>query len=208
MIDYENPNYSAKKLSKSLHFKKKWTRGRSYSYEKNKWFKLPTLVIGCYDKQRLIGFCTGSKRKGLDSVILNSIAVKTKYQRHGWGSKILHFFENEAKKLGERKVSVGSAGGYVERFFLKNGFYPHSFFVRIRRNKVPKNYKEKGFTIIGERGNKYVKILFIEIKNKEYNPKNKDFIKEEYNAYEVGCIFEKILPFNHEHKLSYLHIRL
>lgn len=171
-------------------FKKKWTGARSYGYEKKKWSKRPSLVIACYDKQKLIGICTGFKRKGF--IILGSIAVEGKYQRKGIGSKMLRFFEKEARKLGERTLSVASAEGYVERFYLMNKFKPSSLLVRIRRNKVPKNYNERGFDIVKERGNQHVKILYIDI-TKKYNPKLKNIIKRKYNAYEVLYILEKKL---------------
>ena len=51
------------------------------------------------------------------------MAVKKKHRRYGIGSEILLFIENYLKKK-QIKIIELNAQKYVEKFYLKNGFYP------------------------------------------------------------------------------------
>lgn len=62
-----------------------------------------------------------------DSFCLDGIAVKTPYWRKGYGSLLLAAFENAALEYGFPLVSVGSAGGYVEQFYISNGYLPAEY---------------------------------------------------------------------------------
>lgn len=58
------------------------------------------------------------------SFTLDGIAVKETLQRNGYGKILLGAFEKAAKEYGYSCISVGSAGGYVEKFYIDNGFVP------------------------------------------------------------------------------------
>lgn len=177
-----------KDLARAYKMQKDYTGYKgSFAKFKEKYKKCPDLFAGCYIKQNLIGICHGFKRDNL--IILWAIAIHEKQARKGIGSKLLKFFGKQVKKIGEKTISVASAGGYVEKFYLRNGFKPKLFLVRINRSKLPKNYKKKPYEIIGERGNQYKKILYI--KNIKYSPELREKVKKAYNAYEVDFIFEK-----------------
>lgn len=61
------------------------------------------------------------------SFCIDGIAVRESFQKHGYGSKLITAFETAAGEYGFGKLSVGSAGGYVEKFYLKNGFQPKQY---------------------------------------------------------------------------------
>ncbi len=90
-----------------------------HAYSKN-----PNLFIGCFS-QRMIGMVWGELRDELKEkvVIVQGIAVLKPYWRKGIGTRLLKALELEARKLGARKLSVGSARG-VEEFYMENGFKP------------------------------------------------------------------------------------
>ncbi len=46
------------------------------------------------------------------------------YNAQGRGGALLRALEGEARRRGYAAVSVGSADGYVERFYRKNGYVP------------------------------------------------------------------------------------
>ena len=60
----------------------------------------------------------------LDDFELNGIAVRWDRQRKGYGRQLLRAFEQAAAAYGSPEVSVGSAGGYVETFYMDCGYQP------------------------------------------------------------------------------------
>lgn len=77
---------------------------------------------------RVIGVAFGWPRK-LDvpednSFTLDGIAVSESYHRNGYGRALLKAFEKAVYNYGFSKVSVGSAGGYVEKFYMGCGYVP------------------------------------------------------------------------------------
>lgn len=57
-----------------------------------------------------------------DEAILQGIAVEASWAGRGIGSRLLGAFEEACGRAGLRSVSLGSAGGYVEHFYRKNGY--------------------------------------------------------------------------------------
>src|SRR3989338_2580258 len=78
----------------------------SFEYLKKEHSKYPNLYIGCYEDNKLIGIAYGFIKKEI--IILQGIAVKHDIWRKGIGSKILNFFEKQAKHTGKKIISVGS----------------------------------------------------------------------------------------------------
>ena len=159
-------NICKEDLQNAYKLHREYVDKKPFSYFKKYYLKNPKLFVGCFQRGKLIGICWGYVRK--DTVTLNSIAVNYDYWRKGIGSKLLKTFEKQVKKFHKRTISVGSAEGFVEKFYMKNGYKPKLFLVRIGNRK------------------KY-------IKTEKYSPKMKEKIKKKYNAREVIYIFEKNL---------------
>lgn len=70
-----------------------------------------------------------------DSFMLDGIAVRYDYQKRGYGKLLLSAFEKAAADYGASSVSVGSAGGYVERFYIDCGYIPVQY--KIWENDAP-----------------------------------------------------------------------
>ena len=77
-----------------------------------------------------------------DSFVLNGIAVRHDKQRNGYGKRLLLAFEQAVKAYGAPSVSLGSARGYVEQFYLACGYTPTEY--KVWENGVP--VVEKQFT--------------------------------------------------------------
>lgn len=79
----------------------------------------------------VIGVAFGWERKLQvpedDSFVLNGIAVRHDKQRNGYGKQLLQAFEQAAKEYGAPSVSLGSAGGYVEKFYIDCGYTPTEY---------------------------------------------------------------------------------
>lgn len=80
---------------------------------------------------QLIGIAYGWPRKLDDpqdpSFVLDGIAVKAEYWRRGFGTRLLNAFADAAKSGGFSVISVGSADGYAEKFYMHNGFVPKKY---------------------------------------------------------------------------------
>lgn len=58
------------------------------------------------------------------SFCLDGIAIRWDHQKKGYGSALLQEFVKAARAYGCKTVTVGSAGGYVEHYYIENGFVP------------------------------------------------------------------------------------
>jgi len=116
------------------------------------------------------------------------MAVLDKYRNKGIGSKLISFFEKEAKKINKKYIELG-AFGEAERFYIKNKYTP-LLFVQIYPMDVSKNYQKLKLNIIKETNYKDSKRLWLKTK---YDPKLKDKIKKQLNAYDVIYLFRKKL---------------
>lgn len=70
-----------------------------------------------------------------DSFELCGIAVRYNLQRRGFGSRLLSEFEKAAAMYGAKSVSLGSADGYAEKFYIKNGYTPTEY--KVWENGIP-----------------------------------------------------------------------
>ena len=152
--------------------------------------KYPVLFVGCYNKNELIGICIPGIFKR--DIYIKGIAIKYKYWRKGIGSKLLKFFEQRLKNLDKKKITAPSADiDWVEKFYLKNRYKPICFLLKIKKEKLPKDYKKKRYKILNERDEDDYKVFYI--KTRRYDPKQRERIKTLFNADEVIYIMEKKL---------------
>lgn len=185
-LRYKIKKLPRKDLVKAHVLKKKYVGRTPFSLFEKQYEKYPDLFIGCYDRGKLIGMVSGTIRKKV--VILTAIAVEERYWRRGIGSNMLKFFENQARKLGIKKISLG-AGGEIEKFYIKNNYKPNFLLVQVSLTNLPRNYKKMGYKIVKEKNYRNVKWLYIQVR--KYEPKVKERIKKKFNASQVIYIFEK-----------------
>lgn len=91
----------------------------------------PKSFIALTRGNEVIGVCFGWARK-LDahednSFVLDGIAVRAEYQKNGYGKLLLKEFQRAAEEYGFQTISVGSAEGYVEKFYIDFGFVPKEY---------------------------------------------------------------------------------
>ena len=58
---------------------------------------------------------------------LNGVCIAWDHWRKGGGRRLLAAFEDAARSYGAPAVSVGSAGGFVEDFYLACGYRPREY---------------------------------------------------------------------------------
>ncbi len=115
-------------LRQAHDIKVEYLEDGSFEAWSSDWKSHPELTVSCLFEGQLIGVAYGRPSPQKDGdVILEGIAVIQPHAGQGIGSQLLHFFERQAEKGGHSSVSLGSAGGYVEHFYMKNGYRPVEF---------------------------------------------------------------------------------
>jgi len=165
--------------------KRKRYRPWSTVYKNSK--REPSLFIGAYDKDKLIGIVFGFIKKS--QILLGEMAVSEKYRSKGIGSKLITYFEKQSRKLNKKYIELGALGS-AEKFYLKQGYQP-LLFAQIPHNKVPKHYKKIGFEIIKETNYKDAKKLTIKVNKLDDRLKIK--AKKDFNTDNVIYLFRKRL---------------
>lgn len=91
----------------------------------------PKAFIAVTENDEIIGAVFGWSREiefpDDKSFALDGIAVRYDRQKNGIGSRLLERFEKAAEQYGAKSVSVGSAGGYVEKFYTDRGYIPQCY---------------------------------------------------------------------------------
>ncbi len=83
--------------------------------------------VGCYENQCLIGIAYGWERQEDATFMLAGITIQWEKKAQGLGSGLLDFWEEQVRAMGYTKASVGSAPGYPEHFYIKNGYVPVAY---------------------------------------------------------------------------------
>ncbi len=147
---------------------------REFNKIKGKFERFKELYVGCYQNSELLGIAYGSK-KGKEAT-LEGIAVIKEYWRRKLGSNLLKFFEDQARKLGCKRIGVGSADiEWVERFYLKNNYKPTAILL-LFKSKDKQEVLKKGY-----------------IKTEVYDTKERQKLKRDSHADKAVYIMEKDL---------------
>ena len=90
----------------------------------------PETCLVALKEEKMVGIAFGWPREAAlprKEYCLDGIAVRYEYWGKGIGSELLKAFEEGMLKYGYDMLSVGSAEGLAEKFYLKNGFVPKCF---------------------------------------------------------------------------------
>lgn len=101
----------------------------------------PKSFIGLFTDAGLTGVAFGWPRNHFDpedpSFCLDGIAIMAEHWRRGNGRYLLSAFEQAARAYGASVVSVGSAGGWGESFYIGCGYRPIQY----------KSWQDGGFVV-------------------------------------------------------------
>lgn len=75
-------------------------------------------------EESVLGCVFGWPTKRAGEYLLDGIAVTFEQWRTGIGSALLKAYEQAVGQKGYQHLSLGSAGGFVEDFYLHNGYQP------------------------------------------------------------------------------------
>jgi len=147
------------------------------------------VFIGYYLDNKLIGVCFGEIFDN-ENYSLVGIAITYPYNKQGRGSKLLKYFEDIVKIKGYKNITVGSADGYVEHFYIKNGYILLSLKI-LTDNDEWKKIENEIFPITKiETQGKYIKLV---IENICYETTDKNYLCKYYNGCECFYVFKKMI---------------
>jgi GNAT superfamily N-acetyltransferase len=154
------------------------------------WERHPALVVCCRESAAVIGICFGApSAKGAGEAELRGIAVAAARVGRGIGSVLLELFEAAAARAGYARVGVGSAPGYVERFYLSHGYELGEFMVRMPPGVEPPQTAE--LTILRRR--MIDGCVAFNLAAAGHTPEATSELKRRLGAAEVISIFYKAL---------------
>lgn len=153
------------------------------------WYEdAPQLFVGAYEDDELVGYCLGLRRSE-ERVELHGIGVQPAYRREGIGTRLVEAFESRVARSDADRISVGSAGGYVDRFYRGNGYRPDSILVRVDPDESPANRDRTGFDVVDERREGDVRKLYVDVE--EVDPVYINEVRGAFGDSEAVYIMEK-----------------
>lgn len=127
-------------LDEFLLIMREYLPGSSEEWVRSMYLKYPSAFIGYYKEGQLIGVCYGWPRSEVvpqdSSFTLDGIAIIHPYHAMGRGKKLIACFEEAVRTLKFETITVGSANGYVERFYWNCGYRPIEYKVQTLDGKM------------------------------------------------------------------------
>lgn len=154
----------------------------------------PDLFLAARVQDRVVGICYGwpAVAEGLpDSIVLQGIAVADAWSSRGIGSQLLSAFELAALERGAASVSLGSAGGYVDRFYSKNGYEPTDYMICLAADRAVDAALRQRFALHHERLDGDLRRLYVAIDRLDEELRQK--LLSAFAADEVIAIMQKDL---------------
>jgi GNAT superfamily N-acetyltransferase len=149
----------------------------------------PDLAVGLTIDGTIAGVAFGHP-DGEGGATLEGITVDDEHTGRGLGSLLLARFEQAAADTGYRNVNLGSGGGYVEHFYLKNGYRQTEYMVII-----PDGHRQRldldGLDVLRERHWEPNDLVLNVAAAEGYSPAVKSALEQRLHAREVCCIFCK-----------------
>jgi GNAT superfamily N-acetyltransferase len=153
----------------------------------------PTAAAGYYICGKLIGCAYGfASPWGVEAAFsLDGICIVHPYNGAGRGGKLLAFWEKRVYEMGFRSVDLGCAGGYVERFYLKNGYTPIELKILVKGGGWKEKQKNYPFPVAEvQTQGEFTKLV---LAVKDYASMNKDEITKHYGGEDSFFVFKKNL---------------
>ncbi len=109
-------------------------RPRAYAFLLEKCKENPTLFLGLYLDDELIGAIQGFPRD--DYLLMSELAVDIRFRKRSFGAQLVKAFETNAKKLNYTKIKLG-AEDTATLFYFSLGYKP-SLFLQVSENEQEK----------------------------------------------------------------------
>lgn len=161
-------------------------RVRDNNFLSQKFKKFPQFFMGVFLDNELIGIICGFPRE--DYLLISELAIDSKFQRRGFGQRLVKTFEQNAQKKNYNKINVG-AQDEILGFYQNLDYNP---FLLIQYKKGYYSLKDfKGMNIKKDNEVKNQAIIEIKVNKLDLNFLNK--MRKKYPQANFQYIFTKEL---------------
>ena len=155
--------------------------------------KYADLYVGSYHAGKLVGVCYGwpfyQVRSDQPEMMLNIIAITPAYQRQGYGTQLIRYWEQQVAKRGHWLISLGSG---ADMFYVKMDYFTIEYAIKVDKALLNPNFRNMGYAI------SYVRyredptlVLYVQADEGKYEPELKQALMETFAAHDVVTIFGK-----------------
>ena len=168
---------------------KERVRNKAFLYKKFKEF--PNLFLGIFLDNELAGLVCGFPRQ--DYLLMSELAVDFRFQKRGFGKKLVKAFEETTKKLKYKKINVGADDSAI-KFYKSLNYKPFLLIQYKKGESLSKDFKEsKEFKITKESEDNAYTLLETNINKNEYTLENLKKLRKKYPKAFFQYIFTKQL---------------
>jgi len=154
------------------------------------WYEdVPALFLLAVDDGSVIGVTTGRLWEAGEAS-LAGIGLEPGRRGEGIGTRLVEQFEANAREAGIERLTVASAGGYVDRFYLDCGFSPERILV-MNPAGGPENYADSAHDLTWARNEDGSRKCYVEVT--EHDPGVLNDVREEFGDDEAIYIMAKRL---------------
>jgi GNAT superfamily N-acetyltransferase len=155
------------------------------------WYEeVSSLFLFAVEEDEVIGVSTGRPR-GERGVGVAGIGVRSDRRGEGIGTRLVRRFEEAARRIGTDRISVASAGGRVDEFYIDNGFEPEKILV-MNPERGPEEYDATDFDIEWDRNEDGSRKCYVTVTG--YDPTVLETARDEFNDDHAIYIMAKKLP--------------
>lgn len=141
------------------------------------WYEaVPELFLFVVDGDEVLGVTTGRPR-GDREASLAGIGLEPDRRGEGLGTRLLDRFEDNASECGLDRLSVASAGGRVDSFYIDNGYSPTKILV-MDPDGGPENYADTDFDIEWDTNEDGSRKCYVDVR--EYDPAFLETVRDEF----------------------------
>lgn len=189
MVDIRRVEADEVALARDLH--NRFTGQEKSLATVRSWYEdVPGLFLFAVADGEVIGVCTGRPWNDRE-VSLAGIGVEPDRRGAGVGTRLLERFEESARELGIEQLSVASAGGRVDDFYIDNGFCAEKILVT-NPEKDPVEVDDTDFDIDWDRNEDGSRKCYVDVE--EHDPAVLQAVREEFVDERAIYVMVKELP--------------
>ena len=146
------------------------------------------VAVVCLCDAELVGLCYGRRRDRVE-LALEGIAIAYEHAGSGLGGRLLAAFEGHVRAGGYRRISLGSADGYVESLYLSHGYEQTEYMIELASGDLDLDLT--GLAVL--RCRRHNGQVTLNVAADGYSAATRRALVERLGASRIVCIFTKEL---------------
>jgi N-acetylglutamate synthase-like GNAT family acetyltransferase len=152
------------------------------------WYdEVPGLFLFAVDDESVIGVTTGWLLEDHEAS-LAGIGLEPDRRGEGIGTRLVERFEANAREVGIERLTVASAGGYVDEFYRDCGFHPERILV-MNPTGGPATYEDTEYDLTWARNDDGTRKCYVEAT--EYDQSFLEEVRDKFDDDEAIYLMAK-----------------